>query len=46
MLDTSAEILTCRIRDIEKQIEAECRRHRAKAKQFLAGMKSRRWIYR
>jgi hypothetical protein len=27
MLDTSAEILICQIRDIEKQIEAECRRH-------------------
>jgi len=26
MLDTSAEVLTCRIRDIEK-IEAECRWH-------------------
>jgi hypothetical protein len=49
MLDTSAEILICRIRDIEERPKLNSAARSAgltEARQFLAGMKLRPWIYR
>jgi len=48
MLDTSAEHLICRIRDVQKDRKPNfgCTGGLTEARQFLAGMKRRPWIYR